>query len=444
LSKGWEESEAEIEAKNKTYHTFDFQEDYLWDNIRKDPQRITEKFSLAVKRLAELNPYYQDIFSQFDFHSFTINPENAIILNQLVELFSKFSFEEISGDILGDAYEWILKYFAPTKAKEGEVYTPREVIRLIVEILDPEPGKSIYDPALGSGGMLIVAYKYVEERYGKEKADTLLLFGQEANAKTLALSKMNMLLHDIKNFHFALGDTLLFPKFKEGDSIRKFDYVIANPPWNQDGYDEENLKKGEYWRERFKYGFPTKQSADWAWIQHMLASAEENGKVAVVVDTGAVSRGGREKLIRQRIVEDDLVESVILLPEKLFYNTGAPAVVIVFNKQKPEDKKGKILLINASKEFVLGKKQNTLSTENIRKIVDAYRSFKDVEKLARVITIGEVREADYNLSPSRFVSVAEEEEYRSIRIIFNDLRELEEEGRKVNEKVYRILEGLEQ
>jgi type I restriction enzyme M protein len=176
----------------------------------------------------------------------------------------------------------------------------------------------------------------------------------------------------------------------------------------------------------------------------MLASAEENGKVAVVVDTGAVSRGGREKLIRQRIVEDDLVEAVILLPDKLFYNTGAPAVVIVFNKQKPEDKKGKILLINASKEFVSGKKQNTLSTENIRKIVDAYRSFKDVEKFARVITIDEVRGADYNLSPSRFVSVAEEEEYRSIRIIFNDLRELEEEGRKINEKVYRILEGLEQ
>jgi len=442
LSKGWEESEAEIEAKNKTYHTFDFQEDYLWDNIRKDPQRITEKFSLAVKRLAELNPYYQDIFSQFDFHSFTNNPENAIILNQLVELFSKFSFEEISGDILGDAYEWILKYFAPTKAKEGEVYTPREVIRLIVEILDPEPGKSIYDPALGSGGMLIVAYKYVEERYGKEKADTLLLFGQEANAKTLALSKMNMLLHDIKNFHFALGDTLLFPKFKEGDSIRKFDYVIANPPWNQDGYDEENLKKGEYWRERFKYGFPTKQSADWAWIQHMLASAEENGKVAVVVDTGAVSRGGREKLIRQRIVEDDLVESVILLPERLFYNTGAPAVVIVFNKQKPEDKKGKILLINASKEFVPGKKQNTLSTENIRKIVDAYRSFKDVEKLARVITIDEVREADYNLSPSRFVSVAEEESYKEVGEILEELRKLEEERRAVEERINKIFEGI--
>jgi len=443
LSKGWEESEAEIEAKNKTYHTFDFQEDYLWDNIRKDPQRITEKFSLAVKRLAELNPYYQDIFSQFDFHSFTNNPENAIILNQLVELFSKFSFEEISGDILGDAYEWILKYFAPTKAKEGEVYTPREVIRLIVEILDPEPGKSIYDPALGSGGMLIVAYKYVEEKYGKEKADTLLLFGQEANAKTLALSKMNMLLHDIKNFHFALGDTLLFPKFKDGDSIRKFDYVIANPPWNQDGYDEENLKKGEYWRERFKYGFPTKQSADWAWIQHMLASAEENGKVAVVVDTGAVSRGGREKLIRQRIVEDDLVESVILLPERLFYNTGAPAVVIVFNKQKPEDKKGKILLINASKEFVPGKKQNTLSTENIRKIVDAYRSFKDVEKLARVITIDEVREADYNLSPSRFVSVAEEEIYRDISEIWAELEKLEEERKNVEEKIRKIFGRIE-
>jgi type I restriction enzyme M protein len=444
LNKGWDEFEAVREAESEPYHTFNFPKECLWNNMRKEPQKISEKFSMAIRKIADLNPAYQDIFSQFDFHAFTINPENAVILNQLVELFSKFSFKEISGDILGDAYEWILKYFAPTKAKEGEVYTPREVIRLMIEILNPEPAKSIYDPALGSGGMLIVGYQYVEEKFGKDKADTLFLCGQEVNSKTLALAKMNMLLHDIRSFYFHLGNTLLFPKFKEGDSIRKFDYVIANPPWNQDGYDEESLKKGEYWQDRFKYGFPTKQSADWAWIQHMIASAkdEDGGKVVVVIDTGAVSRGGREKLIRQEIVEKDLIELVILLPEKLFYNTGAPAVIIVFNKNKPEEKKGKILLINASKEYQEGKKQNTLSKENIQKIVNAYREFKDLEKFSKVITIEEVREADYNLSPSRFVNIAEEEEYRSIEEIKSELKRLEEERRRVEERVREILERV--
>jgi len=438
LKMGWPETEAVREATLEHYHAFNFPQEYLWENIRKEPQRISEKFSIALKKLAELNPDYQDIFSQFDFHHFTSSPENAVILNQLVELFSKFSFKEISGDILGDAYEWILKYFAPTKAKEGEVYTAREVIRLMIEILDPKPEKSIYDPALGSAGMLIVGYKYVEEKYGKEKANTLFLYGQEVNPKTLALAKMNTLLHDIRNFYFALGDTLLYPKFKEGDSIKKFDYVIANPPWNQDGYDEDTLKKGEYWKERFKYGFATKQSADWIWIQHMISSAKE--KVAVVIDSGAVSRGGREKLIRQKIVEDDLIESVILLPEKLFYNTGAPAVIIVFNKQKSEERKGKILLINASKGFQAGKKQNTLSKENIQKIVNAYREFKNIGKFAKVVSIEEIKENDYNLSPSRYVSVIEEEKYRPISEIKADLEKLEEERKKVEERIRTILE----
>jgi type I restriction enzyme M protein len=170
----------------------------------------------------------------------------------------------------------------------------------------------------------------------------------------------------------------------------------------------------------------------------MLASAKE--KVAVVIDTGAVSRGGREKLIRQQIVEEDLVEAVLLLPEKLFYNTGAPAVIMVFNKNKSEDRKEKILLINASKEFVPRKKQNTLSEENIRRIVDAYREFRDIEKFAKVITKEEARHADYNLSPSRFVSIAEEEEYRSIEEIEKELEELEELELSVKGEIKNILQ----
>ncbi len=436
ISIGWSKEEAEKEAEEDIYHKFNFDRSLLWDNVRNSPGNLSEKLSSTVKKLEEKNEKYRIIFSQFDFHAFTSNPENEDILRQLVELFSKYSFKEVSTDILGDAYEWILKYFAPTKAKEGEVYTPREVIELMVEMVDPEEKKSLYDPALGSGGILIAAYKYLKE---KKNVSPHKLCGQEVNSKTLAIAEMNLLLHDIEA-KFELGDTLLYPKFKEGDFIEVFDYVLANPPWNQDGYGEETLKKGDYAEKRFVYGYPPNNSADWAWIQHMLASARE--KVAIVLDTGSVSRGGREKEIRRRVIEDDLFECVVLLPEKLFYNTGAPSVIIIFNKKKPLNRKGKILLINASREYEEGKKQNTLSDENIKKIVKAYKAFKDIEKFSKVITIEDAKEADYNLSPSRFVSVAEEEEYRLIGEIVADLKKVEEERKKVEEKLMKILKAI--
>jgi len=443
IKKGLKEVEAIREAGQPYYHTFYLEPNLLWNELRKDPLKLPENLSKNLKKIAELNPDYKDIFLQFDFHQFTSNQENQAILNNLFELFSKYSFKDISTDILGDAYEWILKYFAPTKAKEGEVYTPREVIRLMVEILSPEPKKSVYDPAAGSAGMLIVAYQYVKEKYGEEKANTLFLYGQEQNPKTLALAKMNAILHGIKNINLMQGDTLLYPKFIVGDSIKKFDYVIANPPWNQKNlYDEDTLKKGEYWRERFIFGFPTRQSADWAWIQHMLASVKEQSKVVVVIDTGAVSRGGREKAIRQKVIEKDLIESVILLPEKLFYNTGAPGLIIVFNKNKSKERKEKILLINATKEFVPGKPQNSLGKENIKKIVEIYQNFKEVEKLSKIITLQDAAEADFNISPSRFVSVIEEEKYRSISEIKKDLEKIEEERKKVEENINKILGGI--
>jgi len=441
---GLEPAEAVREATQPYYHTFYLKPELLWKELRKDPLKLPENLSRNLKEIAELNPEYKDIFDQFDFHQFTSQSENQAILNNLFELFSKYSFENIDSDILGDAYEWILKYFAPTKAKEGEVYTPREVIRLMVEILDPKPGKSVYDPAVGSAGMLIVAYKYVRDKYGRKKANTLFLNGQEQNTKTLALAKMNAILHGIKNINLVQGDTLLYPKFTVGDSIKKFDYVIANPPWNQKKvYDEDTLKKGNYWQERFPFGFPTKQSADWVWIQHMLASSKEDGKVAVVIDTGAVSRGGREKAIRQKILEEtDWFECIILLPEKLFYNTGAPGLIIIFNKNKPPERKGKILLVNASKEFVLGKPQNTLGKENIKKIVDTYRQFKEIDKFSQIVTPSQIREADYNLSPSRFVWVWEKEEYRAISDINKELKRLNKISRVLSNKIDAILQQL--
>jgi type I restriction enzyme M protein len=442
LKDGFSNTEALKEAANPVYHDLDLPKEYLWEDVRKDPLKLSENLSRAMKMLAEKNPALKDIFTQFDFLEFTRSPENNEILRQLFELFSSYSFEKIPSDTIGDSYEWILKYFAPQKAKEGEVYTPREVIRLMVEILKPEPLKSVYDPAMGSGGMLITAYQYAEEHHGQEEANRLFLYGQESNLKTLALAKMNILVHEIKNINLAPGDTLLFPKFKTEADVKKFDYVIANPPWNQDGYEEGTLKRGELWRQRFLYGFPTKQSADWAWIQHMLASAKQNGKVAVVIDTGAASRGGREKGIRQKFIEEDLIEAVILLPEKLFYNTGAPGLVMVFNKEKSKERKGKILLINATKEFEPGKPQNILGKKNIEKIVKTYDNFKEIDGFSKIVTQKEIEEADFNLSPSRFVLVADEEVYRPLNEIIKDLHQTDSERQKIEKKVEGILRKI--
>jgi type I restriction enzyme M protein len=430
LEDGLKEDEAKEEAKNSIYHDFDIAEDLLWDNIRKDPARLPENFSKAMKILSERNPELKDVFENVDFVQFTTNRENVEILRQLVELFSAKPLHHVSPDILGDAYEWILRYFAPQKAKEGEVYTPREVIKLIVEILSPQPGESVYDPALGSSGMLIASYKYVKDEKGKSDADKVFLFGQEANHKTLALSEMNLFIHDIRNAQIALGDTLLYPKFKEGEGIKTSDVVIANPPWNQDGYAEETLKKGEFWRERFnKYGFPPNQSADWAWIEHMLSSANnKNGRVGVVIDNGCLFRSGKEKAIRTGIVKDDLIETIILLPEKLFYNTGAPGAIIILNKNKKKKRKGTILFINASKEYEQHpevRKLNRLGDEHINKILKAYREFADVDGFSRIVEHEKIKENDYNLNVTLYVFPEEETEEIDIAKEWEELAQIE-------------------
>jgi type I restriction enzyme M protein len=452
LTDGLTEEEAKKEAQNAIYHDFDIQEEFLWENIRKAPARLPENFSKAMKILAEKNPELKDVFENVDFVQFTTNRENAEVLRQLVELFSTQALHRVSPDILGDAYEWILRYFAPQKAKEGEVYTPKEVINLIVEIVSPKPGESVYDPACGSGGMLISAYKHIEDLYGRSEADKLFLFGQEYNHKTLALAKMNLYIHDIKNGQLALGDTLLYPKFKEGDRLKKFNIVIANPPWNQDGYSEETLKKGEFWRERFKFGFPPKQSADWAWIEHMLAQAiEPSGRIGIVIDNGCLFRGGKEKAIRMRIIQADLIESVILLPEKLFYNTGAPGAVIVLNKNKPKPRKGKILFINASNEYEEHpsvRKLNRLGDKHIEKIVKAYKDFRfgnlrcEVDGFSKVVEIEKIKENDYNLNVTLYVFPEDEVEEIDVRKEWRELQGIEKELSGIERKLEGYLKEL--
>ena len=448
LADGLAEEEAREEAKSRYYHDFDIPPEYLWENIRKDVNQLPVRLSQALKVIAERNPELKDVVDRADFLQFTSSTENFEILRQLVELFSTRKLNHVSPDILGDAYEWVLRYFAPQKAKEGEVYTPREVIKLLVEILDPRPGEEVYDPACGSGGMLILAYNHVKEKYGEEEAKKLFLYGQEANATTLALCKMNLYIHDIRDAELRLGDTLIYPKFLQGSTYKKFHVVIANPPWNQDGYDESVLKKADFWRERYKYGFTPKQSADWAWIQHMLASADdEKGRMGVVIDNGCLFRGGREKRIRAKMLsrKNDFIECVILLPEKLFYNTGAPGAIIILRKNKPPERKGKVLFINASNEYEKHpevRKLNRLGDEHIEKIVKAYREFKDGDGFSRVVDLEEIRENDYNLNVTLYVFPQEELEEIDVAKEWKELRAIEREIASVEEKIEGYLAEL--
>jgi len=448
VSDGLSEKEAAEEAKNAIYHDFDISKKLLWENIRKDPTRLTENFSKAMKMLADRNPELKDAFENVDFVQFTTNRENTEILRQLVELFSAKSLHHVSPDILGDAYEWILKYFAPQKAKEGEVYTPREVIKLLIDILDPEPNESVYDPACGSGGMLIAAYQHVENEHGKTGAEKLFLFGQEANHKTLALSKMNLYIHDIRNAQLAPGDTLLYPKFKDGEKLNTFNVVIANPPWNQDGYDEEILKKGEFWKERFNFGFTPRQSADWAWIEHMLGSTnKKNGRIGVVIDNGCLFRGGKEKAIRTSIMNADFIESILLLPEKLFYNTGAPGAVMILNKNKNQDRRGKVLFINASKEYQQHpevRKLNQLGKTHIKKIAKVFKDFRNEEGFSKSIDLEKIKDNDYNLNVTLYVLPEEEIEDIDLAKEWEELLIIEKEIDSVEEKINGYLKELKE
>lgn len=439
---GLSEEQAKEIATDKSFHHFAFPEKYTWDELRKNVNELPVRLSKALKLLAEKNPELQGVVDRLDFLEFTRHPDSFEILWQLFELFSGLNLGRESDSILGDAYEWIISYFAPQKAKEGEVFTPSEVVELIVRIADPKPMQSVYDPAAGYARMLIRSYDHVKKHHGEE-VKKLFLYGQEVSGTTFAIAKMNAIVHGIKDLNLAVGDTLKNPRFKEADTYKKYDIVIANPPWNQDGYGEEDLKKAEFYEERFSYGFTSKQSADWAWIQHMLASA--NQKVGVVIDNGCLFRGGKEKSIRKAVVEDDLLDCVILLPEKLFYNTGAPGAILIFNKNKPEKRKNKILFINASSEYEQHpevRKLNRLGEEHIKKIVDAYNKFEDGDSFCRVVSMDEINENDFNLNVTLYVFPEEDLEEIDVAKEWKELESIEKDLKDFQDRIKEYLEEI--
>ena len=309
-------------------------------------------------------------------------------------------------DLLGAAYEYLIKYFADSAGKKGgEFYTPAEVVRLLVQLTKPEAGNRIYDPAVGSGGFLIQSHQYVEEQ--GQNADDLALCGQDSNGTTWSICNMNMILHNVTGFEIVNGDTLEDPQILENGQIRKFDRVLANPPFSQN-YSRANMQ----FTSRFREWCPeTGKKADLMFVQHMLASLKPDGHMATVMPHGVLFRGGKEKLIRELLIGDDAVEAVISLPPGLFYGTGIPACVLVCNKSKPDGLRNKVLFINADREYAEGKNQNRLRPEDIEKIDFVFTHKRQIPKYSRLVDKTEIAAAhDYNLNIRRYVDNTPEPE----------------------------------
>ena len=423
MKEGFTRTQAYLLANAEYYTLYDENEQKLltWHEVTKSRETIIE-LANALTRISRLNEKLSDLQKIVDILGMRgfINEDNLHTIESIIDVFNSFDFSKLPYDVIGDAYMWILNYFAPQKAKEGENYTPQEIVKLVVGLLEIENGSTVLDPALGSGSMLIESWRYVRDNNGNPE---LMLYGQERNEIMGIIAKMNLILHDIKNYEIFIGDSLANPRFSTCD------YVIANPPWNQD-YNINGLKEDPKVKRIYTTfigdGFPPKTSMDWAWIQLMLYFA--NKKVGIILDNGALFRGGKEKKIREGIVKKDLIEAVVLLPEKLFYNTGAPGVVMVFNRNKPEERRGKIIFINASQEYKAHesvRRLNQLGNEHIEKIVGAYREFKDIEGFARVVSIEEIKKRDYNLNVTLYVFPGVEEEEIDLREELEKFREVE-------------------
>ena len=416
------------------------------------PRDIGEHLTRAVRAVVRYNPTLSGVIDLVDFASERngerdINPAR---LAAVVETFSdpryRLRLADVQPDFLGRAYEYLLRKFAEGSGQSaGEFFTPTEVGFLMAQIMRPRPGETCHDYACGSAGLLIKLQLVARETDPTSKVP-LKLYGQELQADSYAVAHMNAIIHDM-DVSIERGDTMINPKFKDGAGrISGHDIVVANPMWNQD-FNQDTFENDPFDRFRTAGGVTTGKG-DWAWLQHTLSCLNERGRAAVVLDTGAVTRGSgsknedRERNIRKWFVERDLIDGVVLLPDNLFYNTSAAGIIVVLSKRKPEARKGKIVLVNASRRVGKGSPKNFIPQEDIRHIAAGFLKGEAIDGELAVITREQAAKADYNLSPSRWVGQANSTEVGSVRDLLAELATLDNEGQQLSASLSRLLSGV--
>ena len=403
-----------LEDPNSYGDTFFVPKRARWEKILNLKEDVGNQLNKALAAVEEANPELDGVLKHIDFNA--VKGKTRLKDQQLIDLIHHFNRYRLTNDdfefldLLGAAYEYLLKQFADFAGKKGgEFYTPAQVKKLMVRVVKPQQGMTVYDPTVGSGGFLIESRQYVEEQ--GQNPRNLALYGQELNGLTWSICKMSMILHGIPDAHIENEDTLTTPMLVEHGYIKQFDRVLANPPFSQN-YTRANMQ----FPERFKYGFApeTGKKGDLMFLQHMAASLKANGVMATVMPHGVLSRGGQEKIIREEIVKDNLIEAIIGSPPKLFYNVSIPACIIVINKNKPEHLKNKILFINADREYGEGRNQNYLRPEDIEKIVTVFHQKKEIPKYSRLVDIREIEENDFNLNIRRYVDNSPDPEIEDV------------------------------
>ncbi len=401
------------------YKSFFVPPEARWNKIQHLKSSVGSGLNKALSAIEDANPNtLQDVLKGINFNRKV--GQKTMADSTLIEFIQHFEQLPLSNDdfefpdLMGAAYEYLIKYFADSAGKKGgEFYTPAEVVRLMVQIIEPKQGMEIYDPTVGSGGMLIQAHQYVRETGGDPR--NLTLSGQEDNGGTWSICKMNMILHGINAADIRQGDTIKEPQhIEKGGELKRFDRVIANPPFSQN-YSQTDMK----FKERFHTFMPESgKKADLMFVQHMVASLKSDGRMAVVMPHGVLFRGGEEKACRKRFIKDGILEAVIGLPAGLFYGTGIPACVLVINKQDAAKRKS-VLFINADREYKEGKNQNSLRPEDIEKITHVYRNKLDVEKYARNVPVSELEAEEFNLNIRRYVDNSPPPEPHDVRAHLN-------------------------
>lgn len=400
------------EIENSDYQPFTVPEGCHWSDVHGTTLNIGSKLNKTLQQIELANPDIAGVFGDAQWGNKDRLPEHA--LANLLDAFHPLTLDpdHVEGDILGGAYEYLLREFAEASGKKaGEFFTPRAVVHLLVKILDPQPGETVMDPACGSGGMLVETVNAVAAHGGDPR--TLLLRGQEVNLTTSAIAKMNLYLHGVEDFSIRRGDTFREPKFTTQGKLNTFDVVIANPPFSLQNWGAKDWSN-DPWGRSF-CGVPPAKNGDYAWIQHMVAAMDENrGRVGVVMPHGVLFRGGKEGSIRQCLLEKDLLEAVIGLPNNLFYSTSIPVCLLIFRKTKPAERKGKVLFVDASARFQTGTNQNTLSDEDTETIYTAYAKGEDIDGDGglhlRLVGLDEITGNGYDLNIGRYIQTAVETE----------------------------------